>query len=653
MTGTVALSVPGLLGRIVLGVVLAAAVTTVSLRLLGVRRGWTTALVAGAVGWGVALGVALALNDWEWGADGLSLHVVAIGVPTTMAVAVVLDLLARPGSLAVGDRAGLLVTPHPLRAVQRRLAVLRRYRQLAALLHREGFGPLISAKAHAKRGTESTGVRLRRVLEDAGGVYIKLGQIAATRVDLVPADLCAALAALQNRVPPVPADEIATVLRIELGDIDAIFAEFDWEPLAAASIGQTHRARLITGEAVVVKVQRPGIDDLVERDIAALGLLAEVAQRRTAFGRDLRSGDLLAQFAAGLREELDFRREADATTEMAGRLSEGSGVRIPAVHRHLCSRRVIVQEQLAGCAVVEAGPLDAAARDGLARQLLDTTVEQVMKLGFFHADPHPGNVFVLPDGQLGLIDFGAVGRLGPIEQRAIVDVFISLMRRDVGLLREAVVQITGSTDTATDDQLERTLGRLMAEHVRPGGGSIDMAVMQELVTTMSQLGLRLPTDVVLLSKALVTVDGTLRALCPGTTLMTAMVELMAPGANAPAIDRTALVKEEILGTLPHLRRLPERVDRLLTLAGRGELRIRSITDEDSRRVVRTLVNRGLLALAGVAFLLVSAILLVAAEDGPTVGDGAGLFEVFGFGGLLAGTVLLLRVVGAVTRDGTT
>lgn len=642
-----------LLVRLTVGIALAAVVTSLSLRLLGVRRGWTTALFAGVVGWGVAVLVALGLNDWDWGADGLSLHIVAIGVPTTMAVAVALDLLARPGSLAVGDRAGLVVAPRPMRAVRRRISVLRRYRELAGLLHREGFGPMISAAQRAEHSTEPTGVRLRRVLEDAGGVYIKLGQIAATRVDLLPPDVCAALAALQNRAEPVAADDIAAVVRGELGDVDAIFAEFDWTPLAAASIGQTHRARLVTGEAVVVKVQRPGIEELVERDIAALALLANLAQRRTSFGRGLRSGELVAQFALSLRQELDFRREADTMIEMSGRITPDSGVRVPVVHRHLCSRRILVQEHFDGVALTEADRLDPAERADLARQLLQTTIDQVMRMGCFHADPHPGNVFALPGGQLGLIDFGAVGRLGPIEQRAVIDVFVALTRRDVSQLREAVVALTGSTDTASDDEVERALGRLMAEHVRPGGGSIDPAVMQELVTTMAQLGLRLPGDVVLLSRALVTVDGTLRALCPTTTLMAAIVDLMAPQAESPVVDRGALVKDELIGTLSHLRRLPERVDRLLTLAGRGEVRIRHITDEDGRRIVRTLVNRALLALVGAAFLLVSAILLVASEDGPAVSADAGLFEVFGFGGLLVGTVLALRVVGAVTRDGTT
>jgi ubiquinone biosynthesis protein len=647
-------SVPGVILRIVLGLLLAAVVTALSLRLLGIRRGWMKALAAGTAGWTIAGLVALAVSDWDWDANGLALQIVAIAIPTTMAVAVALDLLARPGTLATGDRAGLVVAARPLRAIKRRISVLRRYRELLGLLRREGFGPLIKSTDRAERTAERTGVRLRRVLQDAGGVYIKLGQIAATRVDLLPADVCADLATLQNRAEPVPSDEIALVLEAELGaHVDEVFAEFDWSPLAAASIGQTHVARLTTGEVVVVKVQRPGINDLMERDLAALALLANLAQRRTPFGRELRSGDLVEQFAKSLREELDFRREADAMLEMASGLTPGSGVRVPIVYRKLCTRRILVQERFEGTAITDADELDPDHRARLAGQLLSTTIDQVMKRGFFHADPHPGNIFALDDGSLGLIDFGAVGRLGPIEQRAIVEMFFALSRRDVGLLREAVVLLTGGTETASDEELERAFGRLLAEHVRPGSGTVDSAVLQELVATLSRLGLRLPGDVVLLSRALVTVDGTMRALSPTMTLMGSMVELMEPSKASEVIDRQELMREEILNTLPHLRRLPERVDRLLTQAGRGELRLRSVVDEDSRRILRTLVNRALLVLIGASFLLVSTLLLVSADDGPAVGDDTGLYEIFGYGGLLAGMVLLLRVVGAVARDGTT
>jgi ubiquinone biosynthesis protein len=639
-----------------LGVIVVAVVTTLlSLRLLGSRRGWGTALLSALIGWGTALLVTLEVNDWEWGADELFIHLLAIGIPATMATAVALDLLARPGSLALGERAGLVVTPRPFRAIRRRIAVFRRYRELVGLCRREGFGPLLSAASRSERTAEPAGVRLRRVLEQAGGVYVKLGQIAATRVDLVPPEICEELAELQNRVPAESAERIGPVLEAELGAaVDDVFAEFDWQPIAAASIGQTYAAVLHSGEAVVVKVQRPDIEDLMERDLAALALLADLAQRRTPFGQGVRSGEMLAQFADGLRAELDFRHEADAMSEMAAVLHERSTVRVPKVYRHLSSRRVLVQERFEGMTVSDTRGLDDGAIDraALADQLLRATLDQVMRIGLFHADPHPGNVFALPDGTLGLIDFGAVGRLDPIQQSAIVDVMVALARRDPALLRDGVERMAELSDTTSPEQLERALARLMAEHLRPGG-TVDPAIMEDLVSMLSRFGMRLPTDVALLARALVTVDGTLRVLQPDLSLVAAATQLVDRGAGQPVIDPTELARDELLAMVPLLRRLPERVDRILSLTGRGDLRVRSIVDEDSRRIVRTLANRLLLVFAGTSLLITSAMLLMAADAGPLVAGQTGLYDIFGYGGLLLGVVLVLRVVAAVSRDGTT
>ena len=602
------------------------------------------------LGWGSAAIIALDLSDWDWGADGLALHIVVIGIPATMTAAVALDLLARPGSLAIGERAGLVTAPRPIRAVRRRIAV---------------FLPLPGARApRPPRGLRRAaiepprpepGVRVRRVLEDAGGVYVKLGQIAATRVDLLPSELCAELATLQNRVPPESRDGIAAVLAEELGDIDDIFAEFEWEPLAAASIGQTHRARLRTGEAVVVKIQRPGIDATMERDLAALELLADLAQRRTTFGRGLRSGDMLAQFAEGLREELDFRREADAMAEMAARLDGVAALRVPTLHRELSTRRVLVQERFDGRTVSDVastGGLDAD-RQELADQLLRSMLDQVMRLGFFHADPHPGNVFVLADGGLGLIDFGAVGRLDPIQRSAVVDMLVAMAHHDVALLRDAHPaghqRRRGHVGRRPRAGARPAAGRARptGRHDRPrrdAGARRRARRLRDAAADRSRPALASPRHArwhAARARPGPVVDVVRRWSCWDRR------------APTPLVDPEQLVRDELTAMLPHLRRLPERVDRILTLTGRGELRLRTVTDEDSRRIMRTLVNRALLAGIGAAVLAVSAVLLVASDPGPAVAEDTGLFEIFGYGGLLAGAVLVLRVVAAVARDGTT
>ena len=651
----VAASLPEVALRVLVVLVVATVATALSMRLLGTRRGWTSALLAAVVGWGIAAVTALDLSDWDWGAETLVVHLAAIGIPATMATAVMLDLLAPPGSLATGERAGLVVRPRPVRAIRSKTDVLRRYRELVRIARSEGFGPLISSRDRAERVMDDPGVRLRRVLERAGGVYIKLGQIAATRVDLLPPDVCAELAALQNRVTPLPAEQIRPMLERELGGpADSVFAEFDWQPLAAASIGQTYRARLRSGEPVVVKVQRPGVGEIIERDLAALSLLAGVAQRRTIFGQGVRSGEILDQFADSLRAELDFRREADAMGEMALLLDGTDTVRIPKVHRSLSTRRLLVQELFEGSTVADTANLASWSidRSAFAQQLLQAVLDQVLRFGFFHADPHPGNVFVFDDGTVGLIDFGAVGRLDSIEQAAILDMLVSFVRHDVGQLRNALERVVEIDPSITSDQLERALARLLADNLR-ATGAVDPGVFQDLIHLLARFGVRVPDDLVLLSRALVTLDGTLTVIAPDLSMVGTAAALMTPGTDSSPIDGPQLVRDELLSALPKLRHLPDRVDRLLTLAGRGHLRLRTIVDEDGSRILRTLVNRALLTAIGGVFVLAAVVLLVATDEGPRISSDTGLFEVLGYGGLLAGTVLLLRVATSLARDGTT
>jgi ubiquinone biosynthesis protein len=641
--------------RILLVVVVAFITTAISLRLLGVRRGWGAALVSGIVGWGVGGAIALGLSGWEWADEDLLTHMVAIAVPATMGVAVGLDLLAPPGSLAAPERAGLVITPRPVRAVRGRIDVVRRYRELLGLLRRQGFGPFLGAGGKAERATEAIGVRLRRVLEEAGGVYVKIGQIAATRVDLLPPEICEELAALQNRSSPEPPEGIRPVLETELGEPHtAFFEEFDWNPLAAASIGQTYRARLHSGEPVVVKIQRPDIAHIMERDLAALARLADLAERRTPLGRGIRSGEVLAHFARNLRTELDFVHEANSMADMAVLIDPSSGVRVPKVYMELCTPRVLVQERFEGFTVADTAELAATRFDrrALAESLLRSCIDQILRLGFFHADPHPGNVFVLADGSLGLIDFGAVGALDPIQRGAVMDMLAGLVQRDVGLLRDGIERVSDMSGQISAERLERAIARLMTENLRPTG-ALEPKALERLVPMLTEFGIQLPGDLVLLTRTLVTLDGTLGVISPGMSVASVASDLTAPTAEQPILDPQVLLRDELVRMLPRLRRLPDRIDRIMTLAARGDLRLRNVMDEDRSRILRTLFNRILLAAVGTAFVLVAAILLVSGDEGPAISAGTGLYEILGYGGLLAGTVLLLRVVAAVARDGTT
>jgi ubiquinone biosynthesis protein len=193
----------------------------------------------------------------------------------------------------------------------------------------------------------------------------------------------------------------------------------------------------------------------MDRDLAALALVAEVAQQRTSVGQSVRSGEVLDQFARSLRSELDFQREASAMEEMAALVGPAGDVRVPQIYRDLCTHRLLVQERFEGMTVADADKAGewGADRRLLAERLLRSMLDQVLRYGFFHADPHPGNVFILSDGSLGLIDFGAVGRLDSIQQAAIVDMLVAIARRDVVLLRESVERVADVTEHVAPERL--------------------------------------------------------------------------------------------------------------------------------------------------------------------------------------------------------
>jgi ubiquinone biosynthesis protein len=288
----------------------------------------------------------------------------------------------------------------------------------------------------------------------------------------------------------------------------------------------------------------------------------------------------------------------------------------------------------------------------LAETLLRSALEQILRLGFFHADPHPGNVFILSDGTLGLIDFGAVGRLDPIQQQSVIDMLAAFVRRDVGLLRDGIERVAEMSGKASAERLERAIARFMTENMRPTG-IVEPQALEKLVPLLAEFGIRLPGNLVLLSRTLVTLDGTLGVMSPGISMASAAVDLAASTGEQAGLDWQTMIRDELLATLPRLRRLPDRIDRILTLAARGDVRVRTVVDEDEGRIVRTLVNRALLAAVGARVPSRCRSAARGSRRRSRRLGGTGLFEILGYGGLLAGSVLMLRVVAAVARDGTT
>jgi ubiquinone biosynthesis protein len=611
-------------------------------RLLGVSVGTVRTLLGGLLGF---LFVGVFAQNIQSDNPG-AFFTVSLGVSVLVAMTfiVVAEALVPTGSL---PGPGELV-----RASRRRLARTRRYARISRIAVRHGLGPLLRGR---RRPADASLARsLRLALEEGGVTFVKLGQVLSTRRDLLPQEFVDELSRLQDQVPPAPPSDVERVLRQELGaPPEEVFAEFDRKPLAAASIAQVHRARLRSGDEVVVKVQRPDIREVVERDLDIVGRMALTLERRTQWGSALGASDLAAGFGAALREELDFRIEARnmAAVRAAGR----TGVRLPILYEALCTERVLVQEWLDGVPLGAAGPVieeRGLDRQGLARALLGALLLQIMIDGVFHADPHPGNILLLPDGGLALLDFGSVGRLDGQLRSSLQNLLIAVGAGDPAGMCDALLEVVTRPEEIDEQRLERALGQFMARHLS-AGLSPGIEMFTDLFRLVSAYGLAVPPEVAAVFRALATVEGTLTRLHPGFDIFgearrhaaTYLTERLEPGA----LRQTAT--DELLALLPVLRRLPRRFDRVTRQLEQGRLgvNVRLLADERDRRVIASLLHQVLLTVLG-ATIAVVAVMLLGTPGGPRVTSSVGLYQVFGYNLLVISSVLILRVLFTIFRS---
>jgi len=664
----VRLSGPGfLLGVPVLGglftLVTAVILARVGGRLLGIGLGWRRAILAGFPGLVLGWTAAWSINGQRHGPQTLSWPVLFGALIATMLIAVLLELLARPGRLAgLESRLHASPVPHPIRSLRQHAARTRRYLQVTRIAARHGLSCYLGRRGPGTDEPRPLARNLRVALDEAGGMFIKLGQVLSTRADLLPADVIAELSRLQDHVTPADLASIEALLTAELGaPPHAVFASFDPAPVAAASIGQAHRAQLITGERVIVKVQRPDVRALVERDLDILLRMARALEARAAWARDCAVLEMTRGFAAALCEELDFRIEARNIAAVAST----SRVRVPAVYQQWSTSRVLVMEYLDGVAVAHAEPVLAASgadRPGLARGLLTAILGQVVLEGTFHADPHPGNVLVLRDGQLALIDFGSVGRLDPLQQAALRRLLLAVARRHPAELHDALLDLAPAARPAAagEDLLEPALAQFIAQHLGPAMVP-DAAMFTALFRLVADSGLVFPPVIAAVFRAMITLEGTLARLAPGFQIIEETRTIAASWLGqvlGPASLRDAAT-DEALGLLPVLRKLPRRLDRITTALERGTLTtsVRLLADHRDRHFIATMVGRAVLAFLGAAFGIIS-VMLIGVHGGPLLAPaaagtgGTSLFHAFGYVGLFFSLVLILRVIITITRDGT-
>ena len=470
---------------------------------------------------------------------------------------------------------------------------LGRLQEIAGVLIRYGFGDMVR-RIGMSAALERTGrmlhwddpeamahmappERVRCAMQDLGPTFVKLGQVMATRVDLLTPEWTTELGKLQNAVPALPFAQVRPQLVEDLGaDPEAVFERLEETPLAAASLAQTHRAWLADGSAVVLKVRRPGIRDTVEADLRLMARLAEIVEERAPDLRRYHPAEVVQQFSASLRRELDFAAEGRNAERIAANFAGHDEVVVPRVYWEWTSERLNVQECLQGIAGTDLAAVDAAGLDRaqLAATGADIVLKMVLEDGFFHADPHPGNIFYLPDGRIGVIDFGMVGRVSEQRRFQIVQLLHGLVERESAPVADVLMEWGEGGGEVDEARLQADVGAFVDQYRGVPLKDLHMGLMlTDVPTILRDNGLSLPPDLALMIKAFLTLEGMGRQLDPDFDMAGAarpflqrvVLQRYSPRTLLKRGRRTALDAMELVGDLPRELR------RLLRTARRGRL----------------------------------------------------------------------------------
>jgi ubiquinone biosynthesis protein len=547
---------------------------------------------------------------------------------------------------------------------------LNRYRHILAVLLKHGFGELveslkidqylevglqlISRKKAPREEPLSRPQRLRMALEELGPTYIKLGQVLSTRPDLIPIEFTEELARLQDSVPPFAFAEVEAIIQRELGAPASVaFDHIEIEPAASASIGQVHRARLKNGEEVAVKVQRPGIRALIEVDLEIMLHLATLAERHVAELALHRPVKIVEEFARTLEKEIDFRIEAANIDRIAQGFLDDPTVYIPAVFREFSTACVLTTEYVDGVKISNIDQLDAAGYD---RRLLcsrgaDIVLKQVFHHGFFHADPHPGNIFALPGNVICLLDFGMVGVVDRQTREMFVELVDSVVRRNEARAAQILLQLTSWDDPPDPRQLERELSEFMGRHLYRPLKDIEVGkLLQDLLEIATRFQLRFPPDIFLMLKAVSTVEAVGRKLDPDFDMIAnaapfieqVLMERFKPQRVAEDVSELAVRMLKFLHQFPKefldLAGLLRQQKLSLLLKHDGLEKVLATHDQISNRISFAII---------IAALIVGSALIVISKT-PPLFYGISLIGIIGF---LAAALMGIWLLVAILKKG--
>lgn len=514
---------------------------------------------------------------------------------------------------------------------------LKRYKDITLLLLKYGQPSLASRFVQEEETNHRGGNGSRNAeelpgdLERLGPTFVKLGQLLSSRSDLLPPLFLKPLARLQDKVKPFPFEEAVSIIESELGTrINKAFASFEHEPLAAASLGQVHRAALHDGRPVAVKVQRPGIVKQIEEDFAALEEIARFLNRHTKVGQRYQLQKMLEEFQHTLSHELDYRREASNLQTIARNLEKFPRIQLPLPVADYTTRKVLTMDYLEGFKITELSPLARLDLDGkdLAEQLFQAYLHQILVDGIFHADPHPGNIFVTPDHRIGLLDLGMVGHMTPGMQESLLKLLLAVSEGESDEAADMAVRISTPSFDFDEPHFHHKIGQLVAEQKNATLSEMDVGkVILEVGRSAAETGLFVPPELSLLGKTLLQLDEVGRTLDPDFD----PTESVRRNARKLLNDRlkSSLTENRAFAALLEAKQfvgaLPARLNKILDTIGEAELNVNVKPAEteflvESARKVANRITTGLV----LAALIIGAALLMRV---PTS------FELFGYPGL--------------------
>jgi predicted unusual protein kinase regulating ubiquinone biosynthesis (AarF/ABC1/UbiB family) len=537
---------------------------------------------------------------------------------------------------------------------------LKRYKDVALLLVKYGRSDLVkqagledhldvdeSTLAEAAPKAEE----LATDLEKLGPTFIKLGQLLSTRADLLPAPYLDALTRLQDHIEPFAFEEVDTIVSGELGvRLSKAFAEFETQPLAAASLAQVHRARMRDGREVVVKVQRPNIREQIVEDLEALGQSAQFLDLHTELGKRYDFENMLNGLRKSLLRELDFKLEANNLITFADNLREFERIVIPAPVEDFCTSRVLTMEYIPGKKITDLSPLRLMEIDGpsLARELFRAYLKQILLDGFMHADPHPGNVFLTDDDQIALLDLGMVARLLPGFRDNVLRLLLAISEGRGEEAAEVTIRMGEPKERFDKTEFTKRIGELVAEHADASLSRLNSGqVVLEITKISADCWFRLPSDFTMVAKALLNLDRSVFTLDPSfepaaiirqRSMEILQRNLMQSIAPANLIGGVVELKE-------FAEKLPGRVNKILDAVGDNEFKINvdAIDEKIVLEGLQKVANRISLGLI-LAALIVGAAMLMRVETSFKILGYPGFAMIFFLLAAVAGVALAFTIV---------